>query len=765
VRASPRALVSSFALAAAVAEPQTAHAQPEPAPDPPSTAPPAGLPPPAPVLVPPRPEVVPDPPYPAGAHGDATVVLRLDVEKDGSIGKVVIEQGAEPFASAAATAAASTWRFSPATRDGVPMPARIRFEVRFTEVLTPVETPEEQPELAPEPATPGAAPAPGTPAAPPPPAAIDVDVRGLKLPPSVTSLTRAEVRQLPGAFGDPFRAIEVLPGVTPIVSGLPFFYVRGAPPGNVGYFLDGVRVPYLFHVAAGPSVVHPAIIERVDLYSGGYPARYGRYAGAIVSAETTEPRADLHGEGVIRLVDAGAMMEAGFDDGRGTALAAGRYSYTGALFSLISPEITLDYRDFQARATYDVTDRERVSLFAFGAYDYLSETTLDIETVLFGSEFYRLDGRYDVRLPQGGKMRAAATLGFDRTRIADGRNTQDVLVGSRFELAQPIDDQLTVRGGFDVQHDLYSVEEQRYVDPDDPDGAGFAALFPPRADGAVGAWADVVWQLDPRLEVTPGLRLDGYFSGGASALAVDPRLALRVEITRELRLLHALGLAHQPPAFVVPVPGLAVAELQGGLQKSLQTSAGIEVDLPWSSTASVTVFDSVFLDMSDTLGVRQGGDPSSQLPRSDGGAKGVEVYIRRSLARRVGGFVSYTFSRTTRTIDGITIPAAFDRTHVLHSAVGYDLGRGWRAGTRFSLYSGPPRLQTPDATGYRPDDPPRDAAFYRLDFRVEKKWTIAQRGWISFVIEMLNATLNTETIQGQEVGPVTIPSLGVEGGF
>ena len=47
------------------------------------------------------------------------------------------------------------------------------------------------------------------------------------------------------------------------VSGLPFFFIRGAPPGNAGYFLDGVRVPLLFHVGAGPSVVHPALIVRV----------------------------------------------------------------------------------------------------------------------------------------------------------------------------------------------------------------------------------------------------------------------------------------------------------------------------------------------------------------------------------------------------------------------------------------------------------------------------------------------------------------------
>jgi hypothetical protein len=42
---------------------------------------------------------------------------------------------------------------------------------------------------------------------------------------------------------------------------LPFFFVRGAPPGNVGYFLDGVGIPLLYHAFLGPQVIHPALIS------------------------------------------------------------------------------------------------------------------------------------------------------------------------------------------------------------------------------------------------------------------------------------------------------------------------------------------------------------------------------------------------------------------------------------------------------------------------------------------------------------------------
>ncbi len=728
--------------------------------------PPAGD---GPVLVPPKPAGPTPAPYPPGATGDHEVILVLVIDRGGSVTSAEVESGDEPFASVARDAAGG-WRFRPATRDGEPIAAKIRFRVTFVEEVVP--DPEPPPPEPPSPAGPKPPPE-GSDGEAPPDAApeglrvVEVVAEGLKHPPSVSSLKRAEVRQLPGAFGDPFRAIEVLPGVTPIVSGLPFFYVRGAPPGNIGYYLDGVRVPYLFHAAAGPSVVHPGIVERVDLYSGGYPAQYGRYAGAIVAAETTEPRNDWHGEGNIRVVDAGALVEGGFAEGRGTALLGGRYSYTAGLFSLISPEITLDYRDYQARVTYDVTDRDRLTLFSFGAYDFLSQTENDIETVLFGAEFYRVDGRYDVRFPGGGKLRAAVTWGFDQTRVADGRNTRDMLVGTRINLEKPLGDTVDLRAGFDLQIDEYSGDPQPYADPDDPGVQAFNSLFPPRVDTAAAAYADLTWKPTKHFEVTPGVRLDTYLSNGAKALAVDPRLSVVVKPHPRVRLLHAVGVANQPPSFIVPVPGLAVASLRDGLQTSLQTAAGVEVALPWRVMATVTGFNNVFLNMSDTAGVQPAGDDSTQIPRSLGAARGVEVYIRRSLTERLGGFVSYTFSRTTRSIENLTFPAAFDRTHVLHSAFGYDLGGGWQTGMRFSIYSGSPVLQPPVGLpeSFRPSDPPRDPVFYRVDVRLEKKWRIFDTAWISAVLEMVNATLNTETINGNEIGPVSIPSIGVEGGF
>jgi TonB family protein len=723
----------------------------------PSTSPPA--------VVPPRIDPVPAVSYPEGARGDAEVILVLTVDKEGLVRAAEVERGDPPFSEAAASAARA-FRFEPATRDGLPIAAKIRVAVTFRGPREPA---------------PGAPPAPSSapPALPPrPPSSergpspIDVTVRAEKAAPTVSSLTRAEVRALPGAFGDPFRAIEILPGVTPIVSGLPFFYVRGAPPGNVGYTLDGVRVPYLFHVALGPSIINPALVERVDLHPGGYPASFGRFAGAMVGAETTAPRDDFHGEATLRLYDVGAMVEAGFAGGKGTALVGARYSYTAAIFSLISPTVHLDYRDYQARVTYAITPRDRISLFAFGSYDLLQQEKNDIRSVVFGSEFYRLDARYDHRLLDGGTLRWAATWGFDQTRAGEARNARDLLGGTRVVLTQPLGEDKQLRAGLDIQLDRYGADEPKWVDPDNPGLELYNKLFPPRSDGALGVHADVVWAMDKRLTITPGLRVDFFRSGAAWAVGVDPRLSLEARLHPRVRLLQAYGLAHQTPSFVLPVPGLALASLRGGLQTAVQGSAGVEVDLPYSTTATVTVFNNVFLNMSDTLGLQVRGGLATIETRSLGSARGLEVYVRRRLSSQLGGFVSYTLSRSTRSAGASTFPAAFDRTHVLNLALSYDFGRGYRAGARFTLYSGAPVYSQESQDGQDGAEAAtesgvlsRDPLFYRLDLRAEKRWSFKGSRWLSLVAEMLNTTLHKEVTSGQEIGPISIPSLGLEGGF
>ena len=256
--------------------------------------------------------------------------------------------------------------------------------------------------------------------------------------------------------------------------------------------------------------------------------------------------------------------------------------------------------------------------------------------------------------------------------------------------------------------------------------------------GASVAYADVVFHFGPRIEVTPGLRVDFFGSGGGTAVGIDPRLSARLAVTDHFRLIHAYGVSHQPPSFVAPVPGLTPANLDGGLQRTVSGSAGMEGDLAEDTTASLTFFESLFFNMSDALGTVSPNDNNlanaALTQRSTGTSVGMEVFIRRKLTRRIGGFVSYTLSRSMRALEGQLFPSTFDRTHVGNIALAYDLGRNWRAGTRLMFYTGAPAqpgflrdgtVSQTNASQDRLTSPDRDPPFYRVD--LEARETLAHR--------------------------------------
>ena len=643
-----------------------------------------------------------------------------------------------------------------------------------------------------------------------------------------TSFSGAEVRQVPGAFGDAFRVMEALPGVTPMVSGLPFFFVRGAPPGNNGYYLDGVRIPLLYHVGAGPSVIHPGLVEKVDFYPGGYPARYGRFAGGILSGETRRPADEIHGEGNIRLFDAGALIEAPFADGRGTVLAAGRYSYTAAIISLAAPNAVLDYWDYQGRVTWKLGPKDTIGLFGFGSYDFFGEKRPNGDTrTAFATQFHRLDARWDHELPNRGKMRTAVTIGSDSTGTEELAGVRDRILGARMYAEQPLSPDVLIRGGADVTLDHYDLLLSDRLDQ----RKSQESLYPPRNDLAIGVHVDAVIQAAEPWEITPGLRFDLFESvknlrnvsrserernGNGAVPSIDPRLLSRLRLAKSVTLVSTFGISHQPPAFFVPVPGLQLGRLNDGLQTSIQSSQGLEVALPLAFMLTPTFFYHRYLGLTDfatTCGLTDssptqdntGGDCIDK--RVGGRTIGFELLLRRALTQKLTGWLSYTLSRTTRAtrtsaydleslrniesarskvVSYQEIPGDFDRTHVLNVIGAYDLGRGWRAGARFYYYTGRPYSRRAFGFIVPPFNENRFPDFYRIDARIEKTWRVGAKGRVSVVLEWLNVTLRKEATTVtcgsgatnveealaaannctfEYIGPVTIPSLGVEGGF
>jgi outer membrane receptor protein involved in Fe transport len=414
------------------------------------------------------------------------------------------------------------------------------------------------------------------------------------------------------------------------------------------------------------------------------------------------------------------------------------------------------------------------------------------------------------------RLRVALTLGADRSGNEQG-SASGRMAAARVEVERRIAPPLRARFGSSATLTHYDAG----VPAHGPSDITLTAEYPEHEDLIAGAYADVVWRPNPRLEIVPGLRADLYTWRRLSPViiydaygnllpappprravpALDPRLAARFTVHPRVAVFAQIAQAHQGPSFYVPVPGVEPSSFPSGLQSALQTSAGVEVALPAEITATATGFRNTFDNVNDfgTCTLYQGEiDVRSGCldERRSGQAYGLEVFVRRPLTRAVGGWISYTLSRTEdefptfdfgkQATSTRSIPTPFDRTHVVNVVASCDLGRGWRAGARLLAYSGAPYYIYDYLGVYRsanlvpPTAIPSNLAidrfpwFYRVDLRLEKRWPLGRTGYLAVVAEGLNVTLQREPINvscgadGTACSPVmgspfAIPSIGVEG--
>lgn len=706
---------------------------------------------------------------PSDLKEPAEVVLELVVDGLGDVTEAHAVEGPEQWRSDA-EGAALKFRFAPATRAGKAVASKIRFLVRFVpSVAEPVSHTDEPASAAPN--RKGSAPKKAQ-------KDVEVTVTGTRNIEISTRIDRVEAREIPGTFGDPLRAVESSPGVTPIYTGVPFFFVRGAPPGDVGYYIDGIRIPLLYHALLGPSVIHPGLIDHVDIYRGAAPARYGSSAGATVTAESRGPLSRAGGEGNLRVFDVGALAETPLAGGRLHAMAGGRYSYSALIASMLSGA-TLAYWDYQTRLSYDLDRSNRLVLTVFGAFDKFeanskkSTDTGDSENLYGGGlQFHRIDLRDDYA---NGRTRAriASTVGYDRTSTNSGY-LKNPNFNNRSFIEHRVSDEFSFNLGHEASVGDYSLKVPSTV-------AGFdilRALFPTRRDMMAGAFAEASWSPNSWLTLTPGVRADGFRSNRDTAYSQDVRFSSVIQAGRAIRLIESVGTAHQPPGFVPQIPGAQLGSLSGGLQSSVQASSTAIVQVAEELSASFAVFYANYGNLVDPISQDRSFDLTTIEPdvlmnsRVQGVAYGLEMELKRPFTKRLGGFITYTLSRSERTDKGISSLSGYDRTHVFQGALSYDLGRNWRVGSRLMAYSGLPARQqlSRGSSIYIFNGDRRAPAFFRLDARIEKRWPFSSKGYWAVVFEMLNASLSQEvtaytcatTCKRETSGPVSIPSIGLE---
>ncbi|MBL8957626.1 MAG: TonB-dependent receptor [Myxococcaceae bacterium] len=614
------------------------------------------------------------------------------------------------------------------------------------------------------------------------------------------ALSKAELVDAAGSSGEPLRTVMQLPGVASVASGLAYPVVRGTQPAATGYFVDGVRVPQLFHSLIGLSVLHPDFVEKIDFYPGLPPVPYGRLTGGAVDATVSRPRdGRIHASASIDLINASAFAEAPIEKTGTELTAAGRISYTpligakvaGALLpgtaARPAPTPVADFWDYQTRIGQKLGPVYLRAL-VFGSYDKagLVSNVFDTPSGLLDTTFHRAD--VSARARSGGlQVEAGVTLGTDRVALVGEQNGETVfglrmnrdLFAARVSATYTFGESLTVRGGVDTEAQRTSSTAWGER-ADDPDQA--FELVRPEVYGVLSsAWLMAQARYGP-LETTAGVRGELYDLTNPDQRAffgVAPRLEQRFRLSDDVAVRAGAGIFYQPPTLLLALPASELSALEQGLQMAMHFEAGADVKLPLGLELGATGFYHP-IPRAVEYRVDQLVDPRRELgltsPATRGRGYGVELFIKRVQEGRWYGWLSATLQRSERSrfvaryddagraqaeLVEAQVPFAFDQTFVLNATFGVKLPRGFSAGVSVHFNTGRPEGGDVSSRNMREAVDPRTQSrwwvpqdldrvdrlppFFRLDVRVAKTWAFDDF-MLELYLDVFNASAGSETL-------------------
>lgn len=208
----------------------------------------------------------------------------------------------------------------------------------------------------------------------------DANVRELAM--SVQKLEMVKIRKIPALMGevDVIKAIQLLPGVQAASEGSSNFSVRGGSPDQNLITLDDAPVYNASHFLGFFSVFNNNVVKDATLYKGDIPANYDSRLSSVLDVKTLDEVPDRFTmTGGVGILTSRLMVNMPFNKQRTAVMLAGRVTYGGLLAPYIIDRIknvNLYFYDLNGKITHVINKNNRVYLSAYNGYDNFGVTRL-----------------------------------------------------------------------------------------------------------------------------------------------------------------------------------------------------------------------------------------------------------------------------------------------------------------------------------------------------------------------------------------------------
>ncbi len=533
-------------------------------------------------------------------------------------------------------------------------------------------------------------------------------------------------------IGEPdiFRSLQLLPGIQMGNTGFAGLYVRGGTPDQNQIILDGMPIYQVDHFFGFFSAINSNIVKDVQVYKGGFPAKYGGRVSSIIditgkSGSTKQQKIDLF----VNMLSAGITYEQPLSK-RSSFILSARRSFTDQYQSKLYDNIhnfltsgsglniggelqsdTVTYQseylpnfyfyDINGKFTYLPSDRDIVSISFYEGKDYLGEEknfdfasdSVGVEGVMVDEQtewgntgtgarwFHRWSSKTTTQLFMA-TTNYRSNHNLDSYWVINGGNTP-VYLSQDYNQISDQTARINLSWNVDPSHQLEGgVSTTRYKTNFSVQLGDSVIFINHEINGNLfESYIRDSWTLSPGLELMLGLRASRFRKSTVSYF--DPRLAVFYRFSEELFFKASTGIVHQflyrfsndfitnGSKFVWLLP-----DDDADPMAAQQISIGFEYDTPFTFIG-LDIYNKTMDNIADFSQLVFPVDAyiketSALVFKGSGTARGLELLVRkkdgylRGWAAYNYGIVEYEFPDLN---GGKTFLADHDRTHELKSAI------------------------------------------------------------------------------------------------
>jgi outer membrane cobalamin receptor len=511
---------------------------------------------------------------------------------------------------------------------------------------------------------------------------------------SVEQLTTREAKLLPALFGevDLIKTLQLKPGVQSGGEGASGLYVRGGGPDQNLVLLDDAVVYNASHLFGFFSVFNPDAVESVELYKGGFPARFGGRLSSVVDVKQRNGNNErIQATGGVGLIASRLTVDGPILKDKSSFILSGRRTYFDIFTRQINrlQEDNKEYNpipdyyfyDLNGKVNYKLGEKDELFLSGYFGRDFFGFSDDDFE---FGFNWGNKVGALRWQHRFSPRFQANTTLSGSSYQYTIN-NKIDVF---NFNLTSDIRD-IGIKTDFDLvldkgHHLSFGATATRHqftigrlnFDSDD-DRLSFSSGSNYDATEAA-AYVSDDYQVNALLSFNYGLRISAFNSAGKTYAALEPRASAKYNLSENTSLKASYASMMQyihllaNSAASLPTDIWYPSNKYVRPQRSQQVAVGIshlfgngrylftnELYYKWMHR-QIDFRDGANLFVNDSL--------EQEFLFGKGESYGNEIYLEK-IKGKTTGWIGYTLSWTYRQFDDINggrrFPTRYDRRHDL----------------------------------------------------------------------------------------------------